>query len=763
MKAAGAIVERPGEDFESIEAPVPPCRRMGVTLWLWGITLFSSALLLFAVQPMVARMLLPQLGGTPTVWNTCMVFFQILLLGGYAYAHLIASRLPLKAQWIIHGALVSAALFALPIALPQSIHTALPSTEHPTLWLLKILFLVAGLPFFVISSTGPLLQNWFSRTNHPSARDPYFLYGASNLGSLIALLGYPVLLEPTLRLKQQSALWSVVYGGFLLLLAACAVVTQRTSIPKAAAPQIFHLPAAAVSWSQRFAWVLLAFVPSSLMLGVTTYLTTDIASVPLLWVVPLALYLLTYIMAFGKQRSGLIALAARALPIAVVALLFFMLTDTRNPAWLLVALHLVFFFLAALLCHTRLADQRPAAGRLTEFYLWLSVGGALGGSFNALLAPVLFRTVAEYPLMIVVACLVSSKALTPGILRDARWPDCAIPAMVGVGTALLARWIPKLELGAHQLLVLIIFGLPLILCYFLSKRPLRFALALGALMIGAQFYTAFHGKVLHAERNFFGALRVTLDPSGQFRRFYHGTTVHGCQFIDPGRQREPVAYYHRTGPFGVAYDALTARHEKQRIAAIGLGAGGVAAYARAGQHWTFYEIDPAVIKIARDTNFFTFLSGATDAALEYKLGDARLRLQEAPAHGYTLIISDAFSSDVPPLHLITREGMELYLSKLAPDGAVLFHISSRYLDFGPVLAGLGKALGLHCLEYNEAAVDQQALENGRFPSRWVAIARDSNALGTLMADRRWTALQPREGMDVWTDDFSNLLSIFDWR
>jgi hypothetical protein len=685
-----------------------------------------------------------------------MAFFQVLLLAGYAYSHFISSRLPLKAQWLVHGILLAGALFSLPIAMPQAMQGAPVWESQPLLWLLKNLFLMVGLPFFILSSTGPLLQNWFSRTSHRSARDPYFLYGASNLGSLVALLGYPILLEPHLRITQQSSFWTVAYIVFVLMVAACAVAMRNPNRAVGAVKVSVH---SRIEWPRRLKWVILAFVPASLMLGVTTYLTTDIASVPLLWVMPLALYLITFVAAFARKRLIATTLLSRALPIAVVALLFLLLTDTRNPAWLLVGLHLLLFFIVALLCHRRLADDRPQAEHLTEFYLWLSVGGALGGSFNALLAPVVFRGVAEYPLIIAVAC-----AVCQGFNRTRpTWRDGALPGLLGAITAALALWASREHLAAGQWTALFMFGVPLLACYFLSKRPMRFALALGAVLLGAQCYTGIHGKTLHAERNFFGTIRVTLDPSGELRRLYHGTTVHGCQFIDAGRRGEPLAYYHRTGPFGIAFNTLAARLPNGRVGAIGLGAGAVATYARAGQQWTFYEIDPAIVRVARNTNFFSYLSDCTNAALDFKVGDARLRLREATPSAYGLIICDAFSSDVPPLHLMTRQAMELYLSKLAPGGALMFHISSRYLDFGPVLAGLAKQLSLYTLEFNEAAVDPKAMRNGKYPSRWVVLVREPKDFGQLASDPRWTPLDIRPNMRLWTDDYSNLLSIFDWR
>lgn len=731
----------------------------------FATTLFTSALLLFWVQPMIARMLLPLLGGTPTVWNTCMVFFQAMLLAGYAYSHFVSRRLSLRAQAIVHFSLLLVTLAALPIALTESAVRSVPWQSNPFLWLIKTLFLLVGLPFFIVSTSGPLLQNWFSRTNHPSAKDPYFLYAASNLGSLIALLGYPLLVEPALRLQQQSGTWAGIYGVFMILFAGCALMVWR--IPAVASSPagsgVTPLPLAPLSWARRGRWILLSFVPSSLMLGVTTYLTTDIASIPLLWVIPLSLYLLTFILVFARKTFLPLAILSKLLPGVAVALIFLILTDVKNPAWLLLGLHLLFFFVAAMISHSRLAEDRPPSAQLTEFYLFLSIGGVLGGLFNALLAPVVFDTVVEYPMMMVLACLM--RPAPSGVMstvRD-RWLDWLLPVGAGAATALAATFIPRFTQESHQLSMALIFGAPLVASYFFSQRSLRFALALGAVMLGAQHYTAIHGRTLHVERNFFGALRVTLDPDGKIRRFYHGTTVHGIQFIEPSRRREPLSYYHRTGPFGLAFEVYQSRPANPRVAAIGLGAGAMACYVGEGQSWTFYEIDPAVLEVARNTNFFTYLADCTNGVIEHKLGDARLRLREAPPEHYGLIICDAFSSDVPPLHLITAEAMELYLSRLAPGGLLFFNVSSRYLDFRPVLGNLAQKFHLYCVDYNEAAVSSAALKEGKYSSHWVVMARQPGHLGKLLDDDRWQAVEPDADMRLWTDDYSNILAIFEWR
>jgi hypothetical protein len=631
-----------------------------IMLILFSTTLFASALLMFWVQPMIAKMLLPLLGGTPTVWNTCMVFFQATLLAGYAYSHFLTKWFSIRTQGIIHAGLLLTTFTALPLALSENAMQSAPWQSDPFLWLIQQLFLVVALPFFTVSTTGPLLQKWFSRTNHRSAKDPYFLYAASNLGSLIALLSYPVLVEPNLRLPQQTGVWSWFYAAFVVLFGGCALILWRTRRSEAALPmaapdapqQPGSVPGSdVISWGRRGRWILWAFIPSSLMMGVTTYLTTDIASIPLLWVIPLAAYLLTFILVFARRQVFPIAVLSRILPATAIALTFLILTNVKDPPWLLISLHLFFFFIAAMVSHSRLASDRPSSKQLTEFYLWLSVGGVLGGLFNALLSPLVFQTVIEYPLAMVLACLVRPVSPEEESVGRRFWIDLVVAAAVGVATGLLAIFIPRFSLEPYQLWMMVIFGVPLIICYVLGRHPARFALALGAVMLGGSFYTVIHGKTLHVERNFYGALRVTLDPDGRFNRFYHGTTIHGIQFIDTKRQAEPLSYFHRTGPFGQAFRVFEETPAKPSVAVIGLGAGAMASYAKAGQHWTFYEIDPAVLRVAQDANFFTYLRNSTNATVEHKLGDARLRLREAPDASFGLIICDAFSSDVPPLHL----------------------------------------------------------------------------------------------------------------
>ncbi|MGA2802650.1 MAG: fused MFS/spermidine synthase [Verrucomicrobiota bacterium] len=739
-------------------------------VWLFVAALFTSATLLFWVQPMVAKMLLPLLGGTPAVWNTCMVFFQTMLLAGYAYAHWLTTRFPVRIQTIIHFCLLLVALAVLPIGLSSRAVQSAPWQSDPTLWLLWALVVVVALPFFILSASAPLLQSWFSRLRHRSSADPYFLYAASNLGSLMGLIGYLVLIEPGYPLRMQSRIWDAGYGLLLVLFAGSALMLwrrQNVSAGEPASPP--EVPGKAgpatetgeVNWPRRLRWIFWAFIPSSLMLGVTTYLSTDIASVPLLWVVPLGIYLLTFILVFSRRQIFPLQWLTRVLPPMAVFLVLVMLDNADNLSWLQMTFHLGFFFLAALVWHTRLANDRPSSRRLTGFYFCLAVGGVLGGVFNALLAPIIFRTVLEYRLMIVVACILwpaKGEAFFAGrgFGRDLIWP-----LGIGLLTAGLAVMVPRFGVGL-QMSMMIMFGVPVILCYVVSKRrqPFHFALALAAVLIASGFYAPLHGRTLHVERNFFGTLRVAIDSTGRFCRLYHGTTVHGMEFVAPGHQGEPLAYYHRAGPCGQAMKAFNSRPDGASIAIIGLGAGSMAAYAQPGQHWTFYEINPAVIRLAQDTNYFTFLHRCTNASVDFKLGDARLRLREAAANQFDLLVCDAFGSDAPPLHLLNREAMDLYLSKLSPNGLLLFHISSRFLNLRPVIGNLAAHFQLQAIVN---ADDEPATPGGKLPSCWVALARRPEDLGLLRDDPRWLPLPPEPGMRLWTDDYSNILSIFDWQ
>ncbi|KAF0170340.1 MAG: hypothetical protein FD161_4688 [Limisphaerales bacterium] len=759
---------------------------------LFAITLFWSAALLFWVEPMVGKLVLPQLGGAPAVWNTCMVFFQAMLLAGYAAAHWLTGRFQPRAQLRVHLALLLVALATLPIRLNET--AAAPWLHWPTAWLLGQLLVNVGPAFFVLALTTPLLQRWFAASAHADARDPYFLYAASNLGSFVALLGYPLFIELNWPLREQAWLWMAAFFAMPLLVLGCGA--QVSNLRVSAAPP----PAGWTPALRRLHWAVCAAVPSSLLLGVTNYITTDIASMPLLWVIPLALYLLTFVFVFARRQCFSARLLSRALPIGALALAYQMGAGLSEPAWLVMGLHLVVFFIAAMVGHARLAADRPAPEQLTEFYLWMSLGGVLGGLFNTLLAPLLFNSVVEYPLALVAACWLREPcrrlAVAAGGQSNARDGDCKSPARdadVGVRapaadllwplglavlTAALAALLPTTKLLPAQIESLVIFGLPLLLCFLLVDSPRRFALGLGAVFLGSAFFTGGFGKTLHVERNFFGVTRVTLSPNGDARQIVHGRTIHGRQFLDAARAAEPLTFYHREGPLGDVFRVFGARagdlqsppdaplkpkggdykSPARSIGVIGLGAGSMAAYAQAGERWTFYDIDPSVLRIAQDTNYFTFLARS---AAETRLveGDARLRLREAVDGGYDLLVLDAFSSDAIPVHLITREAVELYLRKLAPGGMLAFHISNRYLDLEPVLANLAADLRLVTLGCDDMSLTDAEFATGREQAHWVVMARDPADLAGFQRRTRWSPLEGNPRVGVWTDDFSSPLRV----
>jgi hypothetical protein len=729
---------------------------------LFVATVFIGAALLFFVEPMFARMVLPLLGGSPAVWNTAMLFYQLLLLAAYGYAHSSTKWLGVRRQAAWHLLVLLVPLAILPIAIPASWPP--PTPGHPISWLLGLMLAAVGLPFFAVAATSPLIQKWFASTGHRHAADPYFLYAASNAGSMLALLSYPAWVESHLHVAQQSRWWVGGYGMFVVLTATCAVCIWRSSpesSPTAPTPpsSVRALPGR-FTGCRRLRWVWLSFVPSSLMLGVTTYLSSDVAVVPLLWVIPLAIYLLTFVLAFARHQILPRSLLSRVLPLLLVSLVMTLNMRTSQPIGGLMLLHLVTFFVTAMLCHTELAADRPAAADLTEFYLWISVGGALGGLFNALIAPLVFHSVVEYPLMLVGAGLIGWRAASRGTLGDLI-RDCVWPALLTLATAGAVLAVQATPLQANPAVGVALFGMPTLICYLFSRRPLRFALGLAGFLLLGGLYQTDQGKLLHAERSFFGVHRVEVDSTGRYHLLFHGRVLHGIQCLDAARRQEPLAYYERSGPIGEVL-ADYGREPSERIAVVGLGAGTLACYALPGQHWTYFEIDPTVLKLAGDERYFTFLRDSA-APPRIVLGDARLSLAVEPDRQFDLLVLDAYSSDAIPVHLVTREALALYLRKLAPGGRLAFHISNSHLDLEPVLADLARDAQVACLTRQDAVVAPQELASGKAASTWLVMARGANDLATLAHDPRWRPSRGRDQPVIWTDDYSSLLSILRWR
>lgn len=744
-------------------------------IYLYSATLLVGACLLFLVEPMMGKMILPFLGGAPTVWNTCLVFFQAALLAGYAYAHFSTRWLGVRRQAVLHLGLLMLPFLVLPVGISDQIIRRLPTTGNPTAWLVVCLAISVGLPFFVVATTAPLLQQWFASMGQGRARHAYSLYAASNAGSMLGLFGYVLLWEPTFLLKQQAWLWTLMYGAFAVLMIGCAIALWRSKASDAATLEIGehglqNQPSDSTSsrtttltFTRRLRWLFLAALPSSLMLGVTTYLTTDVAPIPLFWVIPLMLYLLTFILVFARRPVYPAPWMRRVLCLPAVVLTIAFVAEVTEPAWLFILLHLLVFFIAAMICHAELAKDRPPAKEyLTEFYLYMSLGGVLGGLFNVLVAPLIFRTVLEYPLAIILACSIRpTTAATPRAeLRHGN--DLLWALGIGALTAALIATTRVLGIKLAKLPALWIFGVPAVLSYRFVKRPVRFSLCLGAMFVVASAgYVGTHGRVLWTGRNFFGVLRVTEDVEGKYHQLVHGNTLHGRQSLDPAHQAEPLAYYHPSGPIGQVFEMFQARvgETPANVAVVGLGAGSLASYARPSQEWTFYEIDPAVEQIARDTQYFTFLKLSPAKTLQVVLGDARLRLKEAPDHQYNMIVTDAFSSDSIPVHLITREAFHLYLAKLTENGILAFHISNRRLDLEPVIANLAQDAGLVAF----CRMDLSGGHSGKEASDWVVMAHQLDDLKPLPADRRWHILTSRSGAKVWTDDFSNIISVLKWQ
>ncbi len=734
---------------------------------LFALTLFVSAALLFAVQPLLGKLLLPLLGGASSVWTTCMVFYQVVLLAGYLYAHVVTRCVPRWGQAVLQLGLLLGAFFVLPFGIPATAVDSLAAGASPVSWLLTQLALIAGLPFFVVATTGPLLQRWFSQLGHASSADPYFLYGASNLGSLLALAAYPLWWEVAYEVRTQSELWRLGFLGLLGLIALCGwrfAYARSKTIETPPADVASKSPdrgaAAGPGLKRRGGWVLLAFVPSSLMLGVTTYLTTDIASIPLLWVVPLALYLLTFVAAFGRRQWLPWAVVNWLVPVLAIVLIFAMLCRATEPVWVLIACHLLFLFVAAASSHRRLAVDRPPADLLTEFYLWLAVGGALGGLFNALIAPLIFRDVHEYPLLIVLASMLYRPRSPKAVVAVAPWKRWWLPALtmglltIGLGlVAYAAGWRPGMAVRA------LVFGLPTVACFVLTRRPVQFAAGLASVVLGAQVYIGMTRQTVFVDRSFFGVSRVTISANGWFRQLDHGNTAHGRQYLDSSRACEPLAYYHREGPLGTIMAAFNSTTNGARIGVLGLGAGAMLAYAQPDQSWDVYEIDPLVIRIARDRELFTYLTDC--AAVEPRLieGDGRLRLGEAADGAYGLLVLDAFSSDAIPMHLLTVEAVELYFAKIADGGWLALHVSNRYLDLEQIVAGLAATKGYAGLSWIDAEGDRTI---GKEESHWIVLARRESDLRNLRSDPNRIPLESRPATAPWTDAHSSLWPVFKW-
>lgn len=724
---------------------------------LYAAALFLGSLLLFGIQPMVTKMVLPTLGGSPAVWNTAQVFFQAALLAGYLYAHLVTRFLQKRVRLAVHVALLAGALFVLPVGISPG--WAPPTEVSPIPSLLGVLVSSVGLPFFAVATTAPLMQSWFSHTVHASASDPYFLYSASNLGGLAALLGYPFLFEPAFGLALQGVIWTAGFALLALLVVAAGAFLPR-SRPAVATP--VAVPALAprdtappVAWPMRLRWLLLAFAPSSLMLGVTLHITTDIAASPFLWVLPLALYLLTFVFSFARKPALRHPWMLSVQPVIIGLLVVFF--DTGRLA-LGFGLHLAAFFVTAMVCHGELARTRPHAGRLTEFYIWMSLGGVLGGSFSGIVAPVLFESVIEYPMALILAC-----ALRPGVFAGTRSDiarDLAYPLLLGLAYLAMVQRAP----GAGELLVNVLYAVAAaaacVLLYLFRRRVTRFTLAV-ALLLGVTHADVGPGVVIAQERSFFGVHRVIVDSSGKFHVLTNGRTVHGAEYMDPVLFREPLTYFTRAGPAGQVFDVLRKAKPGARIGAVGLGSGAITCFLGPNQTLTYFEIDPDVAALALNPKYFLYLS-ACGRNVSIVYGDGRRNLESTDDASFDLLVMDAFSSDAIPAHLLTREAISMYVRKLKPGGALLMHVSNRRLDLVPVVGAVASAAGLSARVQMHEHEDPLLRRAYHWPSTWVIAARTDAALAAMEASGNWRPLDAGSTRP-WTDDYSNVAGAIDWK
>lgn len=744
---------------------------------LFALTLIVSACLLFVVQPVAGKELLPLAGGTPAVWTTCLLFFQAVLLAGYCYADRLTRLRP--TQQIRWHLLLGCLALGLILGLRPNPDWIPVESDYPIFGLIAYLAVFIGMPFFILSSTAPLLQRWFAATGHRTGNDPYFLYAASNAGSLVGLLGYPFLIEPLLTLPDQFHNWLLGYAGLLVLLGICAATVRSTSIHQeslpipASRPETDAATPAAPTLRQFGKWVALAALPSSFLMSVTSHLTTDVAPVPLLWVVPLALYLLSFIIVFARWPNRARFVMGRAVPMLLLFLTVALLTHATEPLGIVAGIHLLALFGVALLCHGELAADRPPQQFLTTFYLAMSVGGVAGGLVNALLAPLLFAQMGllEYPLAIVCIAGIRPQADVEGGLIPLRFrllDVLLLTLFAGLVAGLIWQvplqvLLPKMADASDQFVARLLrsglmFGLPAVVAFALVRNPARFALSLLMLFLGGAFDTGPHGETLLVSRNFFGTLRVVHSPDGRFVQLVHGTTTHGQQPVDTPGPPPPSTYYSPTGPAGRLLTHLPPER-RERVALVGLGVGALAAYSEPGEHWTYYEIDPAVVRIARDSGYFTFLQEAR-GTVDIELGDARRQLALAPDGTFDLIVLDAFSSDAIPVHLLTQEAFSLYVRKLKPHGVLAFHLSNRYLDLPPLVARLAaNAEPAFSFWLDDDFASEREREQGKYPSLWGVLARDPRDLGPVATDRRWQRTPAAPG-PIWTDTFSNVLSVW---
>ena len=745
----------------------------------YALTIFLSAFLLFQVQPLISKIILPWFGGTPAVWTTCMVFFQVALLGGYAYAHLVATKLRQRQQVAVHLAVLAVAVALLPIMPGAGWKPQRP--EDPTWRILVLLAACVGLPYFALSTTSPLLQAWFSRT-HPG-RSPYRLYALSNVGSLLALLSFPFVLEPALSVRTQASAWGWSFAAVAAAAAWCALRTWHVAAEPSAAAESPSEPAPAPGLARRLLWLGLPAVASVMLLAVTNQICQDIAVVPFLWVLPLSLYLLSFIICFDRERWYFRPLFWAWMAGSMAVMVWLLQRGVRTPIQTQVLGYSLGLFGCCMVCHGELVRLKPGPRHLTAFYLMVATGGALGGVFVSLIAPLIFSAYLELHYGLMAACILAMAAFWLDRRPHRHWPRSVL-SRVGVTAYLTMPAVGAIfgKPAGHQVL-----GIPASRDVLLSGWVFAGVLMLGIWVIGARVRRVkwswawllvlpaflsgllFLGSelVAHARllvsgkvwvsRNFYGVLRVMeyyrSNPDRHQYLLSHGMIDHGCQLLSLEGRRRPITYFSERSGLGIALRRLAAERPSLRVAVIGLGAGTIAAYGRKGDHYRFYEINPTVRVLA--TTLFTYLADSP-ADVQVAMGDARLSLEREDSQGFDLLVIDAFSGDAIPAHLLTREAFDVYLHHLRPDGAIAVHITNRYLDLKPVVRALADRFAMRRAFVVSAGDDERDI----YLCTWAILSRnerfmDSEAIqsaASAKADASQRAI-------LWTDDYSDLFRI----
>ena len=712
-------------------------------IWLFAAAILASASLLFTVQPMVAKMILPEMGGAAQVWALCMVFFQSVLLLGYLYAWAMQRWLALGRQLMVHAVVAAGAFVFLPLQLRRM--PGLEQSELPMPWLLGALVLTVGMPFFVTSTTSPLLQAWFARTSHEQASDPYPLYAASNLGSMIALLAYSLLLEPMATLRTNTWVWAAGYALFFVLMLGCAWFLRGHGGARVAQTEEAPEPERVSKRGDSARWVLYGAIPSSMLLGVTQYMSTDVASVPLIWLAPLAIYLLSFIVVFARTKL-------------VAPHVWSLITYALAPSLLLLAIFsnlepifsfgvcLLGLFISSNAFLGRMVELRPAANRLTSFYVLMSLGGVLGGLFNAILAPLVFSGFYEFA----IACMVIVLALPHEHMKRVEALSLPVKLLYAAGITLSVfapLWMIYGELVTFDVADFVLAGAILALPLIMVRAvPLGKILLVAAATLLLMDVASGEGQ-LYRERDFYGVVRVMQEDGVHV--MVHGNTVHGAQTVG---SRTPMSYHWPEGPAGDVFEHMLA--PSARVAVVGVGVGALCGYYRPGDAYELYDINPRVIEVAQDTSLFTYLSTCGEPQLF--VGDGRIEIEKRPDASFDLLVIDAFNSDSIPTHLLTREAVGIYARKLKPGGVLLLHISNRYLDLEGVVERVGEANGMEGMLGPVRQEDAGGLEGE--VSIWAVLTRSQDVRERLGREHEWTPLRQKSA-PLWTDTHTSIVPL----